>query len=91
MLPVKANAAMMASSPPRTNHEDEDDACYTHGTRQCGQGPLRGRSEPLKLEEEIRHKILSMSAATIDRLLQMPRRTMRTGNIPGEAVGNKIT
>src|SRR6201996_1813936 len=32
----------------------------------------------LKHEEEIRHKILSMSAATIDRLLQVPRRTTRT-------------
>ncbi|KUM23160.1 hypothetical protein AU467_34175 [Mesorhizobium loti] len=36
------------------------------------------RNGHLKLEEEIRHKILSMSAATIDRLLQMPRRTGRT-------------
>ncbi|MER9902736.1 hypothetical protein [Mesorhizobium sp. M0130] len=31
----------------------------------------------MKLKEEIRHKILSMSAGTIDRLLQMPRRTGR--------------
>ena len=36
------------------------------------------RNGHLKLEEEIRAKILSMSAATIDRLLQMPRRATRT-------------
>jgi hypothetical protein len=40
--------------------------------------PALERNGHLKLEEEIRHKILSMSAATIDRLLQMPRRTTRT-------------
>lgn len=39
--------------------------------------PALERNGHLKLEEEIRHKILSMSAATIDRLLQMPRRTNR--------------
>src|SRR6201994_4545908 len=33
------------------------------------------RNGHLKLQTEIRCKILSMSAATIDRLLQMPRRT----------------
>lgn len=38
--------------------------------------PALERNGHLKLEEEIRHKIMSMSAATIDRLLQMPRRTM---------------
>ncbi|WP_292280146.1 hypothetical protein [Mesorhizobium sp.] len=36
--------------------------------------PALERNEHLKIEEEIRHKILSMSAATIDRLLQMPSR-----------------
>jgi hypothetical protein len=35
------------------------------------------RNGHLTLEEEIRHKILSLSTATIDRLLQMPRRTSR--------------
>jgi hypothetical protein len=40
--------------------------------------PALERNGHLKLEEEIRHKILSMSAATIDRLLQAPRRTTRT-------------
>ena len=40
--------------------------------------PALERNGHLKLEEEIRHKILSMSAATIDRLLRMPRRTTRT-------------
>ena len=40
--------------------------------------PALERNGHLKLEEEIRHKILLMSAATIDRLLQMPRRTTRT-------------
>ncbi|WP_287314353.1 transposase family protein [Mesorhizobium sp.] len=40
--------------------------------------PALERNGHLKLEEEIRRKILSMSAATIDRLLQRPRRTGRT-------------
>ena len=40
--------------------------------------PALERNGHLKLEEEIRHKILSMSAATIDRPLQMPRRADRT-------------
>ncbi|WP_183465722.1 DDE-type integrase/transposase/recombinase [Mesorhizobium huakuii] len=44
--------------------------------------PALERNDHLKLAEEIRHKILSMSAATIDRLLQMPRRTMRTKKPP---------
>ncbi|MER8460167.1 transposase [Mesorhizobium sp. M1300] len=44
--------------------------------------PAPERNDHLKLEEEIRHKILSMSTATIDRLLQMPRRTMRTKKKP---------
>lgn len=35
--------------------------------------PALERNGHLKLEEEIRHKTLSMSAATIDRLLRMPR------------------
>jgi hypothetical protein len=44
MLLVKARAAMMPS-PPGRHHEDEDDACHAHGTRQCGLGLLCGRSE----------------------------------------------
>ncbi|BCG76054.1 hypothetical protein MesoLj113a_72120 [Mesorhizobium sp. 113-1-2] len=44
--------------------------------------PALERNGHLKLEEEIRHKVLSMSAATIDRLLQMPRRNMRTKKKP---------
>ncbi|ESX09208.1 hypothetical protein [Mesorhizobium sp. LSJC264A00] len=44
--------------------------------------PALERNGHLKLEGEIHHKILSMSAATIDRLLQMPRRTMRTKKPP---------
>ena len=44
--------------------------------------PALERNGHLKLEEEIRHKILSMSAATIDRLLRMPRRNMRTKKPP---------
>lgn len=40
--------------------------------------PALERNGHLKLEEEIRSKILSMSAATIDRLLRAPRRTTRT-------------
>ncbi|RWD81413.1 MAG: transposase [Mesorhizobium sp.] len=44
--------------------------------------PALERNDHLKLEEEIRHKILSMSAATIDRLLQMPRRNLRTKKNP---------
>src|SRR5918998_268864 len=47
--------------------------------------PARERNGHLKLEEEIRSKILSMSAATIDRLLQMPRRATRTKK-PARAV-----
>jgi hypothetical protein len=40
--------------------------------------PALERNGHLKLEEELRSKVLSMSAATIDRLLQMPRRATRT-------------
>ncbi|MER8887603.1 transposase family protein [Mesorhizobium sp. M0816] len=40
--------------------------------------PALERNGHLKFDEEIRHKVLSMSGATIDRLLQMPRRTGRT-------------
>ncbi len=39
--------------------------------------PALERHGSSDLEEEIRGKLLSMSAATIDRLLQMPRRTSR--------------
>jgi hypothetical protein len=68
--------------------------------------PALERNGHLKLETEIRCKILSMSAATIDRLLRIPRRTTLTrrlpygvsdpsrlaaGNIVGEAAGNRIT
>jgi hypothetical protein len=68
--------------------------------------PALERNGHLKLETEIRCKILSMSAATIDRLLRIPRRTTFTrrppygasdpsrlaaGNIVGEAAGNRIT
>jgi hypothetical protein len=44
--------------------------------------PALERNGHLKLEEEIRDKILSMSAATIDRLLRMPRRNMRAKKPP---------
>ena len=44
--------------------------------------PALERNGHLKLEMEIREKILSMSASTIDRLLQMPRRAMRTKKPP---------
>ncbi|WP_299657258.1 transposase family protein, partial [uncultured Jannaschia sp.] len=37
--------------------------------------PALERNGHLKLEEEIRHKVLSMSASTIDRLLRVPKRT----------------
>ena len=47
--------------------------------------PALERNGHLKLEEGIRSKILSMSAATIDRLLQMPRRATRTKK-PARAV-----
>ena len=40
--------------------------------------PALERNEHLKLDEQIRPKILSMSAATIDRLLRMPKSTVRT-------------
>lgn len=44
--------------------------------------PALERNGHLKLEMEIREKILSMSASTIDRLLQMPRRAMRMKKPP---------
>lgn len=47
--------------------------------------PALERNGHLKLEAEIGHKILSMSAATINRLLQMPRRAIRTKK-PARAV-----
>jgi hypothetical protein len=40
--------------------------------------PALERNGHLKLDEQIRPKILSMSAATIDRLLRMPKSAMRT-------------
>lgn len=40
--------------------------------------PALERNGHLKLEEEIRHNVLSMSSATIDRLLRMPKGTSRT-------------
>ena len=44
--------------------------------------PALERNGHLKLEEAIRPKILSMSAATIDRLLRMPRNATRTKKAP---------
>src|SRR5689334_20898707 len=44
--------------------------------------PALERNGHLKLEAEIRAKILSMSAATIDRLLRIPRRTTLTKKPP---------
>jgi len=40
------------------------------------------RNGHLKLNAEIRPKVLSMSAATIDRLLRMPRSASRTRKVP---------
>src|SRR6185369_9593378 len=40
--------------------------------------PALERNGHLKLDEQIRPKILSMSAATVDRLLRMPKSAMRT-------------
>jgi hypothetical protein len=39
--------------------------------------PALERNGHLKLEEQLRQQILAMSAATIDRLLKAPRRTLR--------------
>lgn len=47
--------------------------------------PALERNGHLKLKEELRDKVLSMSAATIDRLLQMPRRATRAKK-PARAV-----
>ena len=44
--------------------------------------PALERNGHLKLEVEIRCKVLSMSAATIDRLLQMPRQATLTKKAP---------
>lgn len=44
--------------------------------------PALERNGHLKLEAEIRAKILSMSAATIDRLLREPRQTTQTKKPP---------
>jgi integrase-like protein len=44
--------------------------------------PALERNGHLKLDEQIRPKILSMSAATIDRLLRMPKSAMRTKKAP---------
>src|ERR1700760_4845976 len=44
--------------------------------------PALERNGHLRLEVEIRCRILSMSAATIDRLLQMPRRATLTKKAP---------
>jgi hypothetical protein len=43
--------------------------------------PALERNGHLKLDEEIRHKALSMSAATIDRLLRTPRGTGRVRKV----------
>ena len=44
--------------------------------------PALERNGHLKLEVDIRCKVLSMSAATIDRLLQMPRQATLTKKAP---------
>jgi hypothetical protein len=44
--------------------------------------PALERNGHLKLDEQIRLKILSMSAATIDRLLRMPKSAMHTKKAP---------
>src|SRR5215475_12189179 len=44
--------------------------------------PALERNGHLKLDEQIRPKILSMSAATIDRLLRMPKSAMPTKKAP---------
>ena len=44
--------------------------------------PALERNGHLKLDEEIRPKILAMSAATVDRLLRMPRKVMHTRKTP---------
>jgi hypothetical protein len=44
--------------------------------------PALERNGHLKLDEQIRPKILSMSAATIDRLLRTPKSAMRTKKAP---------
>jgi hypothetical protein len=44
--------------------------------------PALERNGHLKLDEQIRPKFLSMSAATIDRLLRMPKSAMRTKKAP---------
>lgn len=44
--------------------------------------PALERNGHLKLDEQIRPKILSMSAATVDRLLRMPRRAVHTKRAP---------
>jgi hypothetical protein len=44
--------------------------------------PALERNGHLTLDEQLRPKILSMSAATVDRLLRMPRRVMQTRRAP---------
>src|ERR1700733_1454570 len=44
--------------------------------------PALERNGHLNLDEQIRPKILSMSASTIDRLLRMPRNATRTRKVP---------
>jgi hypothetical protein len=44
--------------------------------------PALERNGHLNLDAQLRPKILSMSAATIDRLLRMPRRVMQTRRAP---------
>ena len=44
--------------------------------------PALERNGHLTLNEEIRPKILSMSAATVDRMLRMPRQVMHTRKVP---------
>ena len=44
--------------------------------------PALERNGHLKLDEDIRPKILSMSAATVDRMLRTPRAVMHTRRVP---------
>lgn len=44
--------------------------------------PALERNGHLKLDDQIRPKILSMSAATLDRLLRVPKRAMQKKRAP---------
>jgi hypothetical protein len=56
--------------------------------------PALERNGHLKLDEELRSKILSMSAATVDRLLRAPRkcqRRLKSDPLSGEIVERNLT